>query len=53
MTSHLSENEADNLQNGDLLEVSDGFFFALFTLFHLSLTFFVQSFPLKVGGGTP
>ena len=59
MTSYLSENEAENLQNGDIhlgqipdfeigclendlvhWEVSEGSFFAFFTLFHLSLTFF-------------
>ena len=58
VTSYLSENEAENLQNGDvhlaqipdvgmeylepfgaLRSVSDGLFFALFMLFHLSLTF--------------
>ena len=57
MTSYLSENEAKNLQNGDdhlaqiadfgSTEVNDGSFFAYFTLFHLNLTFFDQSFPLK------
>ena len=54
MTSYVSENEAKNLQNGDVhlaqipdlkwdilrtiwrIEVSDGSFFALFTLLHLS-----------------
>ena len=29
------------------IEVIDGSFFALFMLFHLSLTFFDQSFPLN------
>ena len=29
-------------------DVSDGSFFAFFTLFHLSLTFFYQSFPLNI-----
>ena len=50
MTSYLSENEAENPQNGDvhLAQIPDfgasksviAQFFALFTLFHLSLTYF-------------
>ena len=64
MTSSLSENEAENLQNGDVhlaqipdfekdisriiwhIEVSDGSFFVFFTLFRLSLTFFVTVISL-------
>ena len=56
MTSYLIENEAENLQNGDvhLVQIPDfemepfgalrsvmvRFFFAFSTLFHLNLTFF-------------
>ena len=66
MTSYLIENEAENLQNGDvhLAQIPDfdigisrepfgalrsvmARFFAFFTLFHLSLTFFDRRFPLK------
>ena len=67
VTSYLSENEAKNLQNGDVhiaqipdlkwnisriiwrIEVGDGLFFAFFTLFDLSLTFFFdRRFPLTI-----
>ena len=70
MTSYLIENEAENLQNGDVhiaqipdfemewnisrtiwpIEVGDGsfFFFAFFTFFHLSLTFFRPEVPFKL-----
>ena len=66
LTSYLSENEAKNLQNGDvhLAQIPDFrmeylenhlahwgqwwlIFFCTFTLFHLSLTFFDRSCPLK------
>ena len=66
VTSYLSENEAKNLQNGDVhlaqipsfgwnisrtiwhIVFSDGSFFALFKLLHLSLTFSDRSFPLML-----
>ena len=66
MTSYLSENEAENLQNGDVhLAQTPDFemeykrepfgalrsvmarFFAFFTLFHLSSTFFRPEVPFK------
>ena len=67
MTSCLSENEAENLQAGDIhlaqipdfemkylenhlgIEVGDHsfFFFAFFTLFHLSSTFFQPEVPFN------
>ena len=53
MTSYVSENEAENPENGDVhingiwhIEVSDGSFLAFFTLFHLSLTFSSSSVSL-------
>ena len=57
VTSYLIENEAENLQNGDvhLTQIPDfeteylERFFAFFTLFHLSLTFFFdRRFPLTL-----
>ena len=56
MTSYLSENEAENLQNGDvhLVHIPDFKMeylenhFAFFKLFHLSLTFFRPEVPFKV-----
>ena len=65
MTSYLSENEAENLQNGDVhlakipdfeigylgaLRLVRAHYFAFFTLFHLSLTFFRPEFPFKNTG---
>ena len=63
VTSYLSENEAKNLQNGDihlaqivgisrepfgaLRLLMAHFFLAFFKLFHLSVTFFDRNFPLK------
>ena len=60
MTSYLHENEAENLQNGDVhlaqipdisrtilsIEVSDGLFLECFTLFQLSLTYFSNGVSL-------
>ena len=64
MTSYLSENEAQTLQNGDVylaqisnfemgisrttwrIEVSEGFSFSFFALFHLSLTYFLSGVAL-------
>ena len=63
MTSYLRENEAENLQNGDvhLAQIPDfemglgylenragSFFFHFFTLFHLSLTFFSTGGSLQL-----
>ena len=48
MTSYVRENEAENLQNGDIhlgkipdtLRSVMAHFFSFFTLFHLNLTYF-------------
>ena len=56
VTLYLSENEAKNLQNGDVhlaqipdfgTEASDGSFFAFFMLFPMSLTFVRLEFSFK------
>ena len=66
MTSYLSENKAENLQNGNvhLAQIPDfeiGYlenhlavrarYSAFLTLFHLSSTFFRPEFPFKVQTG--